>query len=306
MKRIFAVVIIFFLLSGCSAPGVLALFATPTPTPTITPTATQTFTPSPTPTETLTPSPSATPKPTVTPTPVLSFQGPGKVICPILLYHHIKVVPAPVPVAAEGTYVSPENFRAQMKAIKDWGYTPIPISLLIKAINFGAMLPDRPVVITFDDGDSTVYTVAFPIMKEYGFVGVNYIVGTYMGAEGFMNADQLKETIAAGWEVGSHTMTHANLTESPNVDWEIAQSKANLEAALGVKVETFSFPFGNGYDTEDIMNKVRANYGGAVGLGVFTEQGPNNLYYLWRRATEYSWDIATFGSFLPWNTPHGQ
>ncbi len=305
MKRIFPAMMVFFLLTGCSTPGVMAFFATETPTPTTTPTATATFTP--TPTETFTPMPTATLLPTATATPMLMVKGPGSIVCPILLYHRIQIVDqVPVPDVAKETFVTPDDFRAQMQALKDWGYTVIPISLLVQAINFGAPLPERPVVITFDDGDITVYTTAFPIMKEFGFVGVSYIVGNRLASDGFMNTAQLKEMIASGWEVGSHSMSHTDLTKSPNLDWEIAQSKADLENALGVDVTTFAYPFGVGNESDNIINKVRANYSAAVGLGSFVAQSPDNLYYLWRRPVQYGWDAATLGAYLPWNTPHGQ
>ncbi len=211
-----------------------------------------------------------------------------------------------MPEVAKETFVSPDDFHAQMQALKDWGYTPIPISLLIQAITVGAPLPDRPVVITFDDGDISIYTTAFPIMKEFGFVGVNYIVGNRLASDGFINTAQLKETIAAGWEVGSHSMTHTDLTLSPNLDWEIFQSRVDLENALGVEVTTFAFPFGLGNESENIMNKIRAHYSAAVGLGASVDQAPGNQYYLWRRPVKYGWDAATLGSYLPWNTPRSQ
>ena len=305
MRRFLAAFMVFFLLTGCSTPDVMAFFMTETPTPTATPVPTATFTPLPTATATLIPTATATPPPTATATPVLTVKGPGKILCPILLYHHIKAVAqVPVPAVAVQTYISPDNFRAEMQALKDWGYTAIPISLLVKAINFGAPLPDRPVVITFDDGDISIYNTAFPIMKEFGFVGVNYIVANRLDSVGFINTAQLKEMIAAGWEVGSHSMTHTDLTTSPDLDWEIGQSKADLEDALGVKVTTFAYPFGSYSD--HIIDKVSGFYSAAVGLGPFLEQTPQYIYYLWRRPVEYQWDIPTFGSNLPWNTPPGQ
>jgi peptidoglycan/xylan/chitin deacetylase (PgdA/CDA1 family) len=305
MKCVFPALMVFFLLTGCSAPNVLGFFTTETPTPapsatdgpTITPTATATFTPSPT--QTL------TPLPTATPTPMLTVKGPGNITCPILLYHRIVVPDVP-----NEYFVIPDDFRAQMQALKDWGYTPIPISLLIEAINVGAPLPDRPVVISFDDGDITVYTTAFPIMKEFGYTGINYIVGNRLAADGFMTPAQIKEMIAAGWEVGSHSMTHKDLTTKdpsklPDLKFEISQSKSDLENALGTEVSTFAYPFGLGYESETIMEKVRANYSAAVGLGAAVDQGPGNIFYLWRRPVKYGWDAATLGSYLPWNTPPG-
>ena len=297
MKRILPALMIFFLLTGCSAPDVVvAFFATQTPTPTITPTPTVTFTPSPIPTVTLTPTVTPTLRPTATATPVLTMKGPGNIICPILLYHRIQVVPPPVPAVAVETFSAPDDFRKQMQALRDGGYTPIPISLLVKAIDFGAPLPEKPVVISFDDNDITVYTTAFPIMNGFGFAGVNYLVGNRLGSDGFMNVDKIKELIAAGWEVGSHSMTHTDLTQSASVDWELTQSKTNLENALGVKVETFAYPFGT--FSLDILNQVSKIYSAGMGLGVFLEQKPGNIYYLWRRPVQYGVDMATFAAYL--------
>ena len=145
MKRILLALVAFLLLlTGCSAPDAMSIFATqtftPTITPTITPTVTLTFIPTSTPT--LTPTITLTLTPTPTITPVWVVQGPGSIICPILLYHHIKV-----PEVANALFVTPNDFRAQMQFLHDNGYTPVPVSLLIKAIEFGAPLPEHPVVI---------------------------------------------------------------------------------------------------------------------------------------------------------------
>jgi peptidoglycan/xylan/chitin deacetylase (PgdA/CDA1 family) len=238
----------------------------------------------------------STPTAQITPTPALVMQGPGKIICPILLYHHVAKSDTNSPY-----YVPPEEFRAQMQALKDWGYTPIPVTLLVKAINFGADLPARPVVISFDDGDASVYSAAFPIMKEFGFTGTNYIVVNYVNQEGFMSVDQLKELAAAGWETGSHSMTHADLTQSKRVEWEVVQSRHSLEKLLGVPVETFAYPYG--LKNAFTLDLVKDNYRAGMGLGAILGQEPGNLFYLWRRPVKPGWDLQTFGSFLPWNTP---
>lgn len=293
MKRIFLASTVFlFFLVGCSASGVPAidaLFATQTPTPTITPTVTTTLTP--TSTSTLTPTVTLTLTSTPTATPVYITRGPGNVVCPILLYHHIKT-----PSVANALFVTPEDFRAQMKFLRDNGYTTIPVTLLVKAINFGASLPEKPVIITFDDNDITVYTDAYPIMKEFGFTGTNYLVGNRLGSQGFMTIDQLKELSAAGWEVGSHSMTHVDLTQTGELEWELTQSRANLENKLSVKVETFAYPFGS--FSAEVINEVSKIYVAGAGLGVFLEQRPGDIYYLWRRPVDYGIDMKTFASYL--------
>lgn len=290
MKRILLTgMVILLFLTGCSAPSVMSLFATPTPTPTITPTVTPTFTATSTPTLTPTITPTLSATPTITP--VFVMKGPGNIICPILLYHHIKV-----PDVANALFVTPDDFRKQMQFLHDNGYTTISVNLLVKAINVGAPLPEKPVIISFDDNDITVYTAAFPIMKEFGFVGTNYLVGNRLGSDGFMSIDQIKETIAAGWEVGSHSMTHVDLTQSAELDWELTQSKANLENKLGVKVDTFAYPFG--VFSAEIIERVSGIYSAGMGLGVFLEQRPRDIYYLWRRPVDYGIDMATFSAYL--------
>jgi peptidoglycan/xylan/chitin deacetylase (PgdA/CDA1 family) len=242
--------------------------------------------------------PTQTPAPTFTVTPVWPVQGPGAIVCPILLYHRVAV-----PAAPSDYYVTPGEFRAQMQALSDWGYTPIPISLLVRAITEGAPLPERPVVITFDDGDITVYTAAFPIMQEFGFTGVAYVVANRLQVEGHMNPEQLKELSAAGWEIGSHSMTHSDLRQSGDLDWEVRQSRLELQAALGVPVETFAYPILVDEADRALVDKVRLNYAAAVGLGPAAVQDRNKLYYLWRRPVLSGWDAARFGSYLPWSAP---
>jgi len=266
---------------------------------TITVTAEITLTPSPTVTKTkkpatLEPQPSATTQPSATPR--WKKKGPGEIVCPILLYHRIAI-----PASPSSYYVSPEEFRMQMQALKSWGYTSIPVSLLVEAIQTGAKLPERPVIITFDDGDATVYSQAYPIMREYGFSGVNYLVVNYVGTDGYMTVDHLKELAAAGWETGSHSMTHRDLTLSKNPEWEVQQSKIELKKLLGVHIGTFAYPFGQ--MNADLRLLVSESYIAGIGLGAPVSHSLGDLFYLWRRPVDPGWDAQKFGSYLPWNSP---
>jgi len=281
---------LLILLAACAVPPSAA------PTPTAAVALTATSLPSPTPTFTPSPSPLPSLTPTLAPTstPVWQTQGPGKVTCVILLYHRIETPPFP-----NEYYVTPEDFRAQMQALKDWNYTPIPISLLVQAINQGAPLPPRPIVISFDDGDISVYNAAFPIMQEFGFVGINYIVSNRLSTAGYMNPEQLAELAAAGWEVGSHSINHANLLEDPNPRLQLEKSRHDLEAALNVPVKTFAWPFGN--SSPALRSLAAETYRAAVGLGPQFDQTTASLFYLRRRPVLYGWDVATFARFLPWS-----
>ena len=272
-------------LDPTASPGV-ASSPSATLAPTVRPTAT------PNPTATLLPLSG----PTFTPNVPLVRQGPGMVVCPILLYHRIETTKTKDPY-----FIAPDDFRAQMQALKDWGYTPISATQLVQAINYGADLPVRPIVITFDDGDESVYTNAFPIMRELGFTGVNYIIVTYIGTDGYMTVDQLKELAAAGWETGSHSMTHADLTKSDRIEWEMVESRYMLGRLLKVPVNTFAYPYGRA--NPDMYSVLTKNYQAGMGLGVSVTQRGRDLWYLWRRPVELGVTLQTFASYLPWSTP---
>jgi peptidoglycan/xylan/chitin deacetylase (PgdA/CDA1 family) len=215
---------------------------------------------------------------------------------PIILYHWIAVSPI-----NSQYYVPPEKFEEEMKLLRDWGYTSISATQLIKAINEGADLPPRPIVISFDDGHLNNYTTAFPIMQKYGFTGVLYIVKNYLGVDQYMNADQVKEMAAAGWEVGSHTISHLDLTalEPERQRREVVDSRTELESALGVPILTIAYPFG--LSNSGIIDYAHfAGYIGGMGLGFTTDQGTTNLYTLQRRDIKGTYDVKQFAAFLPW------
>jgi peptidoglycan/xylan/chitin deacetylase (PgdA/CDA1 family) len=225
-------------------------------------------------------------------------QGPGEITVPVLLYHHVH------PNTNSTLYnVPPAQFEEQMKALADWGYTTITISELVTAINKGAPLPPRPIVITFDDGNYSVYEYAFPIMEKNGFVGVNYLVVNWVDAEGYLGKSEIDEMYAAGWEVGSHSYSHADLHLDHNVAFfEMRHSMIDLAALIEQPVRTFAYPFGS-FD-EYLGDRVgKWGYDAAVGLGKSYVHYPYSLFYLHRIEIKHTYDLEQFGSLLPWSSP---
>lgn len=302
---IFLFLLVFTLvLAACSgshgqaqaAQPVSTLAATQTDVPTLPPTNTLTQTP----TLTATITPTATEVPTATPIPTATWAivGPGEVIAPILLYHHVDEE------NANPRYnVIPEVFAAQMQALDDWGYTTITATQLIKAITEGAPLPPRPVVITFDDGHYSVYETAMPIMQKHGFFGVTYIVANRLKSYGFTGVPQLEEMISAGWEVGSHSNTHSDLTLDRSIAFnEISESRDTLTKALSQPVNTFAYPFGK-FDQYIGDRTGKWGYIGAMGLGTGYTHSLNSIYYLQRMEVQGTYDLEKFASLLPWSSP---
>jgi peptidoglycan/xylan/chitin deacetylase (PgdA/CDA1 family) len=301
--------LLVFVLSGCmpaaqagvagATPPIVEVEPTPSPIPTL-PVPSWTLLPTltpwntPIPTVTLSPLPTSTPAPSLTPTWV--WASPGVVTAPILLYHHI---------AESGVtsryYISPQNFRAQMEALRAWGYTTITPTHLVNVILGGGLLPARPVIITFDDGNLDVYENAFPIMQEMGFVGAVYIVSNRLGAEDFLSGEQLAELAAAGWEIGSHGRSHVNLAANHAMAREeILQSRLDIGTAAGVTVTTIAYPFGM---VDDYVFEKTEEYGyvAGLGLGVLWDHSLGTLYYLNRREVHAEYNLAAFAALLPWS-----
>ncbi|NPV85627.1 MAG: polysaccharide deacetylase family protein [Anaerolineae bacterium] len=218
------------------------------------------------------------------------------IIAPILLYHHI----------AEGEdsryYVSPARFEQQMSLLYSLGYTTIPVSRLVEAMHDDTViLPARPLVVTFDDGNLDVYQTAYPIMQKYAFTATMYLVGKYLNSEGFVSTDQMREMIAAGWEIGSHSMSHVKLFEAQSLSDEILESRLFLEEKIDTPVYSFAYPFGI-YDAM-LAEKVKSyGYRAGLGLGTSSEHTLESLFYLSRIEIKQDTHLYEFNASLPWKS----
>ena len=220
----------------------------------------------------------------------------GAVTVPILLYHGIPDQSAP----NQRYSVSAARFEQQMKLLKEWGYTTISIEQLVNHLRNGHGLPTRPIVISFDDGYQNVFDNAYPIMERYGFTGTVYIVANRLGAEGFMNHDELRKLVENGWEVGSHGMTHTELTQNHDlVRQEVLHSRLDINEALDIKVFSFAYPFG-ALD-EFVASKVLDyGYSAAVGVGNLSQHSSGTITSMSRREVQGDASMEDFKELLPW------
>ena len=267
--------------------------ATVEPSTTVSPSETATATATTLATETL--SPTITPSASFTPPPETTTLSPGRVTVPILLYHHVSD-------AGKSRYfVSIAKFKAQMQLLADAGYQTVSISQVAKVIREGGRLPEKPVVLTFDDGFEDVYQNALPMLKQHHFTGVAYIITGTLGTNlsyGYMQSEELKGLVAAGWEIGSHSISHTDLqTSRLGMGTELQKSRQDLEAMLGVPVRSFSYPYGsaNAWTRDQVKNY---GYDNAVGLGIEVTQTAKRLFYLSRREVYQSYDLKDFRDLL--------
>lgn len=211
--------------------------------------------------------------------PAVRWLNPGdEANVPILLYHHISDE-----MPGNRYSIGTATFRAHMEALHNAGWTAITTAALADALQGKIPLPEKAAVITFDDGTLDVYQNGFPIMREMGFPGVFFVVSSALSSEGYVHPDQLKEMIGAGWEVGSHSMTHADLTkETTDIHLEMYHSAVQLETALDISVQSFAYPFSV---SNEYLYQKAAQYGytNASCAGWDNRQSTHNIFCLSRR-----------------------
>ncbi|NOY58718.1 MAG: polysaccharide deacetylase family protein [Calditrichaeota bacterium] len=153
------------------------------------------------------------------------------------------------------TRVTPKQFRRQIEFALNRGFTFQTISEYLSYENDHS----KHIAITFDDGYKSIYDYAFKILKQFGIKATLFVIPGFVGQRntwdvniGWLKFDHLgwhdiKEMHDAGWEIGSHSMSHRDLTRLDNreLDYELDASKMLLERRLNSPVHVISYPFGN-------------------------------------------------------------
>ncbi|WP_026463290.1 polysaccharide deacetylase family protein [Adhaeribacter aquaticus] len=165
---------------------------------------------------------------------------------PILCYHQIRDWRPRDSKRAKDYIVPVASFKAQMKMLADSGYHTILPDQLYAYLTSGAKLPEKPIMLTFDDTDLDQYTVAKPEMEKYGFKGVFFVMTVSLGRPRYMSKAQIKELSEAGHVIGSHTWDHQNVKKLKGNDWitQIDKPTKQLESITGKEVKYFAYPFG--------------------------------------------------------------
>lgn len=229
----------------------------------------------------------STPAPTIpflniTPTP-----KPHKKI-PIIMYHYVEHVE--VPEGDENARkkrslsIHPSVFEQHLRSLSAAGYESYFVREVPDLLRENTILPDKNVVLTFDDGYASFYSVVLPLLKKYNMRGTLYVMPNYIGREGFLNKRQLEEIIDSNLvEIGAHTLDHAHLKgmSASAARTQIQTSKTALEELFDIKVESFAYPFG-AFDEQTIQLTKEASYSAAVSVMTSALHTEDDLFYLYR------------------------
>ncbi len=182
---------------------------------------------------------------------------------PVIMYHDIR--------AKKEVFfdVTPPEFEAALQSIQKQGLTPISVDQLLTHMRTGLPLPEKPILLTFDDGYAGQYEFVYTLLKKYRYPGMFSIytdkLDKKLGRPG-ITWPQLKEMAADPLiTISAHSVTHPkDVSKLPDdkLRYEIEQSKKVLEERLGVEIHVFTYPEGN-YDARVIKFIQAAGYWGA-------------------------------------------
>jgi peptidoglycan/xylan/chitin deacetylase (PgdA/CDA1 family) len=209
---------------------------------------------------------------------------------PILMYHAVAKAPND---ATRALSVTPEAFTEQMALLRGSGFTAINTASLARSWRHSASLPERPVLITFDDGYEGVHRHALPVLSRHGFaatlfVSTGWLRGEYDtggGLDIMLDWDQVRALSAADVEIGGHSHTHPQLDQLADdaLRYELRHCREIIAAELGVLPASFAYPYG--YSSRRVRRAVReAGFTQSLAVGnalARRRQGP----YALRRVT---------------------
>jgi len=184
---------------------------------------------------------------------------------PILMYHVIAPPPAGAPFP--GLYVTPSQFAAQMRALREAGWRATTLDRLAAYWHGGASLgAGKPIVLTFDNGYQSQYTQALPVLRSLGWVAdENIQLSGLPPSQGGLGEGEVRELVADGWELDTQGISHADLVAlSPEaLHYQVAVARETLRRRYHVPVNWFCYPSGH-YDAAVIAAVRAAGYVGST------------------------------------------
>lgn len=215
---------------------------------------------------------------------------------PVLMYHVITA--APPEAAYPDLFVSRSEFAAQVAWLSAHGYHAVTLRQIYESWHSRGHLPRRPIVFTFDDGYRSVHTNAFPILRSYAWTGVLNLTVRNNGGIGGLSTFKVHELVRGGWELGSHSLTHPDLTRlsAHALEAEVETSRHILRRRFNARVDFFCYPSGR-YDAGVIAAVKAAGYLGATSTRTGLARA-NELYTLARVRVNAGDDGADLGAKL--------
>ena len=212
---------------------------------------------------------------------------------PVLYYHSVRES------ADNEVTIAPEMLKTQLKYIKDEGYVTLTLRELKEYLLNNSPIPNKSIVLTFDDGYMDNYHSAFPILKDFNMVATIFCITSNLDGTYYLSKDAITEMSNYGIDIQSHTVNHPHLDKMTYDEQltELKESKKTLESIIGKKVDSIAYPFGAFND--DSINAAKA---AGYTLGFTTKRGlsdrDDNPLELDRIYISSKYDMNTFKEIL--------
>ncbi|WP_405926157.1 polysaccharide deacetylase family protein [Streptomyces sp. NBC_00035] len=219
---------------------------------------------------------------------------------PILMYHSIAQRPND---ATRELSVTPDAFAEQMALLHDQGFTPVGTARLAASWREGGPLPERPVLVTFDDGYEGVHRHGLPVLAKHGFaatlfVSTGWIRGSYDtggSLDTMLDWDQVRELAAEQVEIGGHSHTHPQMDQLAEdaLRFEVLRCREIVAEELGARPASFAYPYG--YSSRRVRDAVRAaGFAQSLAVGNALARRRQGPYALQRVTVRRSTGIEEF------------
>ncbi len=229
---------------------------------------------------------------------------------PILMYHSVADASPP---ELQTWTATPAQFAAQMGWLAEQGYRALTVSQLVQMRQAGQPLPERAIVLTFDDGYANFLSTAMPIMAKHGLASTLYVTTGFVDHQrhlfgtqpSILTWPQLREIQRNPLvEIGAHTHDHSPLDRLNRADAEreITLPKQRLEQELGQRIESFCYPFG--FNSAAVRAQVKAaGYTSACAIYYRTSAPNEDAFALSRFLIADTTDLNEFAQLVTGRGP---
>ena len=217
------------------------------------------------------------------------------------MYHYVSEPPRDADKYRRDLSVTPQNFAMQMAYLADNGFESVDLYDLSLAITAKKDLPEKPVIISFDDGYLDNYKNAFPILQDQRMKATFFIITDFIDEkrEGYMSWEMIEEMSGAGMRIESHSKTHPDLSaaERDYIIYEALGSQETIAAHIGYTPRYFCYPSGR-YNEETMGILDELNYWGAVTTADGSWHGFDDRFEWSRSRMRYTTSLPEFADMV--------
>ena len=225
------------------------------------------------------------------------LKAEGYQTVPVLVYHNFSKK------RSDKTAVGQDDFEAQMKYLKQNGYHVVSIDQLLDFIDYKKQLPEKSIVITFDDAWRSIFDIALPILIKYDFTATFFIYTDFIGGGKAMTWKQIETLSKIGFDIQCQTKTHRNLAvpkknESfkeyfKSISMEISYPKKLIKKKLNIDCKILAYPYG---ETNNLVIAMLKKHGYLAAFTVARKPNPFFIdkYRIYRSVIFGSYDMDKF------------